>query len=163
MSLENKIYAAKFGQLSLKQGPEGNFIWAGSISVTSNIFSGEIPVFIITKDQQIPPCLIEFVETIVSNAPEYLEISMLYIKQRLTEEKEKYKVKAHECCLLSRTIYRFPLDHPEFTFWEDSKQWMVRFAEGEFEICNPFGISVTYDTTIPKEVENLEDSEEIDG
>ena len=42
------------------------------------------------------------------------------------------------------------------TYYSD--EWVIVFAEGKFEICDPYGIAVTYRVTDPVSVENMQDS-----
>ncbi len=152
-------YKTNFGQLTVGHGPENNFLWTCDIDISNEIFGEKIPIFIFTKEQRIPENLIDFIETIVSDIDQYLEKSILFIKQTLTEQKEIYKITEDEFNYLKLDINNFPIDLPELTFWEDTTDWMIRFAEGKFSICDPLGISVNYNRTNPISVENLENSE----
>lgn len=162
MAAQIETYNSNFGQLSIEKGPENNFVWTGSIGISNNIYSGQVPIYIFTNERKIPNNLIDFVEMIVLSIDQYLEKSFLFIKQTLTEQPQKYKIRENEYDYLSLDINSFPIDVPELTFWEDSSEWMVRFAEGKFHICDPLGISVTFNLTNPLTVDNLEDSEYID-
>lgn len=159
MTTFKDTYYSKFGLLKIGEGPEDNFVWTIDIDVSTNIYSGRIPIYIFTNDRIIPNSLLELAETIVLNIDQYLEKSVLFIKQTLTAQQKKYKIREHEYEFLSYDINCFPVDLPELTFWENSIEWMIRFAEGKFDICDPFGISVTYRLTTPKTVDDLEDSE----
>lgn len=155
-------YNSKFGQLKIGQGPEDNFLWTGSIDISNTIYSGQIPIYIFTKECKIQNRVIDLAEKIVLNIDQYLEKSVLFIKQTLTEEREKYNIREDEYDLLNLDTDHFPIDVPELTFWENSIEWMMRFAEGRFSICDPLGIAVTYSLTTPKSVDNLEESEYLD-
>lgn len=156
------IYKSQFGELLLGQGPEDNFVWTGHIDISNHIFSGQIPIYILTKERVIPNDTIKLTETIVLNIHLYLEKSISFIKQTFTAQPDLYKIRKAEYDLLNLDTASFPLNFPELTFWEGSNEWMMRFAEGDFYICDPFGISVTYSWTDPIRVDNLEDSEYID-
>lgn len=155
-------YKSKFGLLTIEQGPEDNFVWTVNVHVSNNLYTGKIPIYILTNERIIPNSVIELAETIVLNIEVYLEKSILFIKKTLTEQQEKYKIREDEYDFLSLNVEDFPVDFPELTFWEDSMEWVIRFAEGRFHICDPLGISVTYNLTNPIDVDNLEDSEYID-
>lgn len=155
-------YKSKFGLLNALPGPENNFIWTTSICSSNIIFSEKIPINIFTKDCKIPSDLIELVETIVLNIDKYLEISVGFIKKTLIEQKEKYKIREDEKDYLSLNLKDFPINVPELTFWEGSFEWIIRFAEGRFNICDPFGIAVTFSSINPISVDNLEEGEYID-
>lgn len=158
----SNTYHSQFGEFSLGEGPENDFVWTGSIDAIGGLFSGNIPICIFTKKSLIPPVTIELMELIASDINQYLEKSVVFIKQTLTAQRDRYKIKEREYDLLSLDIKHFPVDRPELIFWQDSNEWMMRFAEGKFEICDPLGISVTYKLKDPISVDNLEDSEYID-
>ena len=88
---------------------------------------------------------------------------ILFIKKTLADNKEKYNIKENEYAYLTFEIENFPIDLPELIFTENSNEWMVRFAEGKFEICDPYGILIVYNLEEPIRVDNLENSEEIDN
>jgi hypothetical protein len=157
------VYQAEFGQLILCDGPENNFCWNGIVNHSNNsIFSEEIPIYIITKGKNIPNITIDLVQRIVSNINEYLECAILYTKNILTEERDKYNIQENEYEFLDLDIASFPIGCPEVTFWEDSEEWIIRFAEGKFNICDPLGIGVTFRDNKLISVDNLEDCEFID-
>ena len=155
------IYKTKFGQLCLGHGPENDFVWSGKIGVASNLFLDEIPLYIFTKNPTIANDTAEFVEKIISDRNKYLETAVLFMKQTLIREREKYNIKENEYLLILDKNY-CPVDQPEFIFYENSSEWSIRFAEGIFSICDPFGIAVTFKFKTPLSVDNLEDSEYID-
>nr|WP_199002139.1 hypothetical protein [Flavobacterium sp. ASV13] len=157
MNESNNVYETKFGQLILGDGPENDFYWTGYISNT--FFSSKIPVYVFTKNSNISSQTIDFMQTIVSDIDRYLETAILFIKQTLSEQKEKYNIRENEYEFLNLEVKLFPVDLPELTFWEDSIEWMIRFAEGNFYICDPLGIGVTFKFDQPISVDNLEDSE----
>lgn len=162
MAIPLDTYNSKFGLLKSTSGPENNFLWTGSIDVYGSIYSGRIPIYIFTKESKMQSNVIELAETIVLNIEQYLEKSIVFIKQTLTEQRENYKIQDKEYPFLSLDTNYFPVDFPELTFWEDSVEWMIRFAEGKFSICDPLGIAVTYSLTTPLRVDNLEESEYLD-
>lgn len=162
MSIQKKICQSKFGELTLNPGPENDFHWFCEITITSNIFSGKIPISIMTKNKEISNVMIEFVEKIAFSIDDYLKSSIIFLKEILNSEKEKYKIKENEYDLLAFDFANFPIDYPELNFYEESDEWMIRFAEGKFDICDPYGIAVWFKKDKPFDIENLEDSEVID-
>lgn len=162
MNGNSNKYETKFGQLVLRDGPENNFYWTGYSNSHNAIFADKIPVYIFTKDKNISNQTIDFVQTIVSDINAYLATAILFIKQTLSEEKEKYNIREDEFDFLSSDPDCLPVDLPELTFWEDSNEWMIRFAEGKFRICDPLGIEVTFSFNKPISVDNLEDIEFIE-
>lgn len=52
------------------------------------------------------------------------------------------------------------LDQPEVTFMDAC--WFVRFAEGDFPICDPYGLIVEFAGRDPIDLEGTSEHEEID-
>ncbi|MEC5143626.1 hypothetical protein [Chitinophaga sp. 212800010-3] len=90
---------------------------------------------------------------------QYLEKTILFIRDTLAAQPAKYKIKDTEYAYLKSDVADFPLSSPEFTFYSYSDEWVIVFAEGKFKICDPYGIAVTYRVTEPVSVENMQDSE----
>lgn len=162
MENERKTYKTKFGELTLRKGPEDDFAWMGTLELADGIFEGQIPICIFTKTDSMPEGTIGFVESIISDMIHLLDDAILFAKTILTDQKEQYRIKENEYALLDLGSNDFPLESPELVFWEDSSEWMIRFAGGGFEICDPFGLCVVYDLTQPVRIENLEDSDFIE-
>ena len=49
-----------------------------------------------------------------------------------------------------------PFELPQCTFYARDTQWLLRFAEGALDICEPFDIGVIFEGERPLRVENLE-------
>lgn len=156
------IIDTKFGQLKMSDGPENLYCWTGIVKVPVRNNFEEIPVFILTNGLKISDLTIEFVSSIVLDASNYIKASIKYIQEILIHQSEEYKISKDEFDLLLYDIDLFPLFLPEFTFWEGSQEWMIRFAEGQFRICDPLGIGITFKRNNPISVNNLEESEFID-
>ncbi|MBC9932229.1 hypothetical protein [Chitinophaga qingshengii] len=153
-------YSSAFGLLTAAAAPDDQFVWTGDISLEHPLFSGQIPVCLITKDEQLSPAMIGFAEQIVAHAGAYIEKSLRFIQQTLVNDPEAYGITTEEQTWLPVAISEFPLEFPQITFFE-SEEWMMLFAAGRFRICDPFGIAVSYRGTVPVSVDNLEDSESI--
>ncbi len=158
MKIDKIIYEAKFGQLTLRNGPENDFIWCCEIVVENDNFLDEIPVYVFTKNQKIANDTAKFVEEIISESNQHLETAVLFMKQILIEQAKIYNIKENEYLHLLDKKY-CPVVYPEFIFYENSSEWSIRFADGIFSICDPFGISVTFKFKAPISVDNLENSE----
>lgn len=158
MTNPHPTYQSTFGLLQAEAAPDDQFFWKADITLQHPLFSGQVPVYLITKDAYLSPAMLRFTEQIVADAGEYLEKSLMFIQQTLASEPEKYKITAEERAWLDVHISEFPLEFPELTFYE-SEEWLIRFASGRFQICDPYGIAVTYRSTVPVSVDNLEDSD----
>ena len=76
------------------------------------------------------------------------------------ELKQKCLLSKDELKLLDVPVFNLPFSSPQCTFYARDKQWLMRFAEGELDICEPYGIGVIFDDERPLCLENLELSEE---
>ena len=65
-----------------------------------------------------------------------------------------------ELKLLDVPVCDLPFSAPQCTFYAHDKQWLMRFAEGELDICEPYGIGVIFEGEKPLRLENLELSSE---
>lgn len=162
MNLEEKKIKSKFGELKMGKGPHDDFHWFCEVEIKDCIFPEKIPISIFTKKPEISKGMIEFVEEVVLNINSYLELAILFVKKVLTNEKEEYKIKENEYIFLDLDFRNFPIDLPELNFTKGADEWMIRFAEGKFDICYPYGIGVNFKNDKPFSVENLEDSEFIE-
>ncbi|NML41953.1 hypothetical protein HHL17_32510 [Chitinophaga sp. G-6-1-13] len=151
-------YQSAFGLLQAEAAPDDQFVWKADISLQHPLFSGQVPIYLITKEAHLSPDMLRFTEQVVANVGEYMEKSLLFIQQTLANDPETYKITTAERAWLDVDISEFPLEFPQLTFYE-SEEWMMLFAEGRFQICDPFGIAVSYRSTVPVSVDNLEDSE----
>ena len=61
-----------------------------------------------------------------------------------------------ELKLLDVPVCDLPFELPQCTFYARDTQWLMRFAEGALDICEPFGIGVIFEGERPLRVENLE-------
>lgn len=157
MTNPHPTYQSTFGLLQAEAAPDDQFFWNGHITLQHPLFTGTVPVYLITKEAHLSPDMLRFTEQIVANAGEYIEKSLAFIRQTLANDPGTYKITAEERAWLDVDISEFPLEFPEMTFYE-SEEWFIRFAGGRFQICDPYGIGITFRGTVPVNVNNLEDS-----
>ncbi len=163
MDTKLKSYDTKFGKFIPDNSPDGLFFWELQISVECAIFSGVVPVSVLSAVEEISDNTLKLAEKIVANMNEYLEKGIYFIAKTLKENPGLYYIKETELTYLSYDVKTFPLDLPELTFYNNKDdEWLIRFAEGKFDICDPFGISVVFKSLKPHEIMNLENSTEFD-
>ncbi|MDR2269995.1 MAG: hypothetical protein LBF27_03725 [Sphingobacterium sp.] len=150
-----------FGVLECADGPEGTSIWSAQVAVNNRFFEEHIPLYIFTKAEKPSVVILAQAETIIGNIEHYLEIGLSFLKKTLTEQANDFKITASESIYLDKNIAEFPVDLPEIILYDEDEQWILRFAEGLFSICDPYGIHVNFSSDHPIAVDNLEDSEEI--
>lgn len=148
-----------FSDFELDNAPDNKFVWSGIFTTNNNFFKGEIPVYIITNEQKVEEKIIKAVEEIVLHIENYLQKAIIFLKKTLTQDPVTYKIRTEELHYLKLNLGDFPVDFPELTFWESDEEWCVRFAEGKFDICDPYGIAVYFKERTAIRIENLEDSE----
>ena len=146
----------KFGELE-KVATDDGFIWYAQTWLKSKIFD------------QVPFCLVSIDRADVDNETILLAQSIgqdinWYIKEALTFLQDELR----RGCLLSKDELRaldvpvcdLPFSSPQCTFYAHDKQWLMRFADGALDICEPFGIGVIFEGEKPLRLENLELSQE---
>lgn len=157
----NKTLKANFGALECTEGPEETFVWSIQIAVNNRFFEGEIPLYILTKTEDLSVNITGRAEAILDNMENYLETGISFLKKTLTEQAYDFKITEQEEEYLDKEIEEFPVDLPEIILYDEEEEWVLRFAVGLFSICDPYGININFSLDKPISVDNLEDSPEI--
>ena len=146
----------KFGELE-KVATDDGFILYGETWLKSEIFD------------QVPFCLVStdgagaddettlLVERIASDIDRYVKEALAFLKDELRRGRFLSK---DELKLLDVSVCELPFSSPQCTFYAGDKQWLMRFADGELDICEPYGIGVIFEGERPLCLENLELSSE---
>ena len=129
----------KFGELE-KVTTDDGFIWYAETVLKSEIFG------------QVTFCL-------VSTDMADVDDETTLLAERIASDIDRY-VKEDELRLLDVSVCELPFSSPQCTFYAGDKQWLMRFAEGELDICEPYGIGVIFEGEKPLRLENLELSDE---
>jgi len=154
----------KFGTLQLTRKVGREYCWSGVAIECKNKkmkFEEQIPVNIFTKQKRLEPPLLQWIENVLSNVDSFLETAILYLKNTLLKNPSQYSIRNDELAELELDIYNFPVDLPAINFYENN-EWMIRFATGRFNICDPYGVAVCFKENHPVSVEDLSESETID-
>jgi len=145
----------KFGEFE-KVATDDGFIWYAEMKLESEIFD------------QVPFCLVStdgagaddettlLAERIASDIDRYVKEALAFLKDEL---RRGYSLNKDELSLLDVPVCELPFSSPQCTFYARDKQWLMRFAEGELDICEPYGIGVIFEGQKPLCLENLELSE----
>jgi len=157
----DKSFMTSFGEFERTEGPEETSVWSIRIVVDNRFFDGEIPLYILTRAEKPSVSMLRRAEAILGNMESYLETGISFLKRTLTEQADDFKISDREREYLVREIEVFPVDFPEVILYDDEEEWVLRFAEGLFSICDPYGININFSSDMPISVDNLEDSEEI--
>ncbi|MFB7476957.1 hypothetical protein [Kitasatospora sp. NPDC056184] len=75
--------------------------------------------------------------------------------ERLVAEARRFA-----CAALGVTEEQAGLDAPEVNVYTDG--WMLRFAEGDLPLCEPYGVGVVFEGLRPVRLEDLSGAEEIE-
>ena len=146
----------KFGELE-KVATDDGFIWYADTGLKSEIF-GQVEFCLVSTDgADVDDETTLLAERIASDIDRYIKESLAFLKDELRRGRFLSK---DEIKLLDVSVCDLPFSSPQCTFYTRDKQWLMRFAEGELDICEPYGIGVIFDDERPLCLENLELSSE---
>ena len=146
----------KFGELE-KVAVDDGFIWYSQLELKSESF-GEVPFCLVCKDETgTDDETILLAERIAKNIDQHIKEALIFLKDEL---RRGCFLSKDELSLLDVPVCELPFSSPQCTFYARDKQWLMRFAEGELDICEPYGIGVIFEDEKPLRLENLELSEE---
>ena len=146
----------KFGELE-KVVVDDGFIWYAQLELKSESF-GEVPFCLVCKDETgVDDKTILLAERIAKDIDQYIKEALVFLKNELRRE---HCLSDDELKLLDMPVCEMPFSSPQCTFYARDKQWLMRFAEGALDICEPFGIGVIFEGEKPLRLENLELSKE---
>ncbi|WP_149701733.1 hypothetical protein [Campylobacter concisus] len=146
----------KFGELE-KVATDDGFIWYAETGLKSEIFD-QVPFCLVSTDRADVDDEITFLaERIASDIDRYVKEALIFLKDGLGRE---HCLSDDELSLLDVPVCDLPFSSPQCTFYARDKQWLMRFAEGELDICEPYGIGVIFEGEKPICLENLELSSE---
>lgn len=146
----------KFGELE-KVAVDDGFIWYAQLELKSESF-GEVPFCLVCKDETgVDDETILLAERIAKDIDQYIKEALVFLKDELRRE---HCLSDDELKLLDVPVCDLPFSSPQCTFYARDKQWLMRFAEGALDICEPFGIGVIFEGEKPLRLENLELSKE---
>ena len=146
----------KFGELE-KAATNDGFIWYRETVLKSEIF-GQVAFSLVSTDRAgAGDVTILLAERIASDIDQHIKEALVFLKDELRRGRFLSKDKLK---LLDVSVCELPFSSPQCTFYAHDKQWLMRFAEGELDICEPYGIGVIFEGKKPLCLENLELSEE---
>ena len=146
----------KFGELE-KVATDDGFIWYGETWLKSEIF-GQVAFCLVSTDgAEADDETTLLVERIASDIDRYVKEALAFLKDEL---RRGHFLSEDELSLLDVPVCELPFSSPQCTFYAGDKQWLMRFAEGELDICEPYGIGVIFEGEKPLCLENLELSSE---
>ena len=146
----------KFGELE-KVATEDGFIWYGETGLKSEIF-GQVTFCLVSTDMaDVDDETTLLAERIAQDIDRYIKEALAFLKDELRRGRFLSK---DEIKLLDVPVCDLPFSSPQCTFYTRDKQWLMRFAEGELDICEPYGIGVIFEGEKPLCLENLELSSE---
>ena len=146
----------KFGELE-KVATDDGFIWYGETWLKSEIFD-QVPFCLVSTDgADVDDETTLLAERIAQDIDRYIKEALGFLKDEL---RRGYSLNKDEFSLLDVPVCDLPFSSPQCTFYAHDKQWLMRFAEGALDICEPYGIGVIFEGERPLCLENLELSEE---
>ena len=146
----------KFGELE-KVAVDDGFIWYAQLELKSESF-GEVPFCLVCKDETgVDDKTTLLAERIAQDIDRYIKEALGFLKDEL---RRGYSLNKDELSLLDVPVCELPFSSPQCTFYARDKQWLMSFAEGALDICEPYGIGVIFEGEKPLRLENLELSSE---
>ena len=146
----------KFGELE-KVATDDGFIWYAEMKLESEIF-GQVPFCLVSIDgADVDDETTLLAERIASDIDWYVKEGLAFLKDEL---RRGYFLSKDELRALDVPVCDLPFSSPQCTFYAHDKQWLMRFADGALDICEPFGIGVIFEDEKPLRLENLELSQE---
>ena len=146
----------KFGELE-KVATDDGFIWYAETWLKSEIFDQVAFCLVSTDRADVDDETTLLAERIASDIDRYIKEALIFLKDELRRGRFLNK---DEIKLLDVPVCELPFSSPQCTYYARDKQWLMRFAEGELDICEPYGIGVIFEGEKPLCLENLELSEE---
>ena len=146
----------KFGELE-KVATDDGFIWYAETGLKSEIF-GQVTFCLVSTDRaDVDDETTLLAERIASDIDQYVKEALAFLKDELRRGRLLSK---DELKLLDVPVCDLPFESPQCTFYAQDRKWLMRFAEGALDICEPFGIGVIFEGEKPLYLENLELSQE---
>ena len=146
----------KFGELE-KVATDDGFIWYAQTWLKSEIFDQVAFCLVSTDEADVDVETTLLAEKIAQDIDRYIKEALAFLKDELRRGRFLGK---DELSLLDVPVCKLPFSSPQCTFYAGDKHWLMRFAEGELDICEPYGIGVIFEGERPLCLENLELSEE---
>jgi len=146
----------KFGELE-KVATDDGFIWYAETGLKSEIFDQVAFCLVSTDRADVDDETTLLAERIASDIDRYVKEALIFLKDEL---RQGCFLSKDEIKLLDAPVCELPFSSPQCTFYAGDKQWLMRFAEGELDICEPYGIGVIFEGEKPLCLENLELSSE---
>ena len=131
----------KFGELE-KVATDDGFIWYAETGLKSEIF-GQVAFCLVSTDRADVDDEITFLaERIASDIDRYIKEALVFLKDEL---RRGCLLSEDELSLLDVSVCELPFSSPQCTFYAGDKQWLMRFAEGALDICEPYGVGVIFE------------------
>ncbi|ERJ30303.1 hypothetical protein UNSWCS_1893 [Campylobacter concisus UNSWCS] len=146
----------KFGELE-KVATDDGFIWYAETGQKSEIFGQVLFCLVSTDRADVDDETTLLADRIASDIDQHIKEALIFLKDEL---RRGCFLSKDELSLLDAPVCDLPFSSPQCTFYAHDKQWLMRFAEGALDICEPYGIGVIFEDEKPLCLENLELSEE---
>ena len=145
----------KFGELE-KVATDDGFIWYAEVKLMSENFGQVLFCLVSTDGADMDDETTLLAEQIAKDIDQHIKEALVFLKDELGRE---HCLSDDELSLLDVPVCDLPFSSPQCTFYARDKQWLMSFAEGALDICEPYGIGVIFEGEKPLRLENLELSE----
>ncbi|MFE3247196.1 hypothetical protein [Streptomyces sp. NPDC059209] len=140
-------------ELTRVESPPSLACWSGCLPESASTAGAGMSLLI---EPAAPPdeAVLRFAHDVVSRFDVFVGRALEYCRTRLREA--CFELTTGELDLLN--LPELPLAAPEAIVWAD-RTWAIRFAESGLRMADPYGILVTFNGTLPVDVEGLDDEQ----
>ena len=131
----------KFGELE-KIATDGGFIWYAEVKLMSENFGQVLFCLVSTDRADLDDETTLLAERIASDIDRHVKEALTFLKD---EFRRGRFLSEDELNLLDVPVCDLPFSSPQCTFYALVFVWLMRFAEGALDICEPFGVGVIFD------------------
>ncbi|MEV0679782.1 hypothetical protein AB0I60_24975 [Actinosynnema sp. NPDC050436] len=148
------------GPLHHEHGPDGLSMWTVLEPPHSALYDAPVDAHVLVEgSDRLDGVDLDLVAAVLADVDAHVEAALRFAHAALLEDPAFF---GWQDAGPHRTFdaAAFPLGDPQLNFYPDG--WLMRFAEGGFPICEPYGLAVVFDRHAPVGVESLADSEDVD-
>jgi hypothetical protein len=132
--------------------PAGLHCWRLRTDTPTTLFPDPVPVHVLLeRSDSLYDADLSLLAEILDDIDGYLALALDYVRQQVTEDPSFFGLTEPK---------DGNLDEPDIGMVDTG--WYVRFSQGDFPICDPYGLVVDFIGRTPTGVENLSEVEEIE-
>ncbi|GAA4071814.1 hypothetical protein [Actinomadura miaoliensis] len=153
------VHRTGIGKLICERGPGAVRLWGVERPADSSLYGMPVQATIVLEgSEELDQADLPLVAEVLGDVDRYLEAGLRFMHGTLVGDPAFFGLAEADI-----DPYRelratdLPVDSPQLNFYVD--EWHIRFAEGRFPICHPYGIAVAFEQRTPIRVDDLSDAE----